>query len=180
MLTGFLRTLGPTRVLGTMAALSLAVAACGGGSSSTPSPTTASNQSGSSTTTASNAAVRAADVAKVGKVLTDPKGMTLYIRKSDPAGGSSCTGTCATTWPPLSSAVANPVKPDGLTGDLGTFTRDDGTKQITYNGQALYDFSGDKAPGDANGQGIGGVWFAASVQAGSATTTSATTSGYNY
>jgi len=170
--------------LGTLAAFALGLSACGGassyGSSSTPLAPAAGNQSGTPAAAASSSAVKVADVGSVGKVLTDPKGMTLYIRKSDPAGGSSCTGTCATTWPPLTSTVASPVKPDGLTGDLGTFTRDDGTKQIAYNGQALYGYSGDKAPGDATGQGIGGVWFAASAESGSAPTAPPTTSGSGY
>ncbi len=187
MLTAFTRTLGPARVLGTMAALSLALAACGGGSSSTGSPAAASNQSASPTVApspsaaaAANAAVKVADLAKVGKVLTDPNGMTLYTFKPDTAGKSTCNGSCATTWPPLTTTATNPVKPDGLAGDLGVTTRDDGSKQVTYNGKPIYRFANDKAPGDANGQGIGGVWFAASAQAGTATTTSATTSGYSY
>lgn len=188
MLTGFLRALGPTRVFGTIAALSLGLSACGGGSSygnsSTPLPPAAganlsstSPAAASPTATAANGpAVMAADLAKVGRVLTDPNGMTLYTFKPDTAGMSACTASCATTWPPLTTTVANPVKPDGLAGDLAIITRDDGTKQVTYNGQPIYLFSGDKAAGDANGQGIGGVWFVASAQASSATTapTSAT------
>jgi hypothetical protein len=42
---------------------------------------------------------------------------------------------------------------------VGTITRSDGTTQVTYNGHPLYYFSGDKAPGDTNGQGVGGNWF---------------------
>jgi predicted lipoprotein with Yx(FWY)xxD motif len=170
-LTGFLRSMRPAWLLGTLAALSLGMGACGGGSSygssSTPLPPAAGNLSGTPTAISTpGAAVTVAIVGNFGGVLTGPNGMTVYIRTSDPTGGSTCTGTCATTWPPLTSSVASPVKPNGLTGDLGTFMRDDGTKQITYNGQALYSFSGDKAPGDANGQGIGGVWFVASVSLG--------------
>ena len=186
MLISYMRTARSHPLFGALVTIALGLTACGGGtsyggSSSTPLAPAAGNQSASPTAApASPSAVRVADVGSFGKVLTDSKGMTLYIRKSDPAGGSSCTGNCATTWPPLSSSDASPAKPDGLTGDLGTFARDDGTKQITYNGQALYTFSGDKAPGDATGQGIGGVWFVASAQAGAATSTAAPTSDYNY
>jgi predicted lipoprotein with Yx(FWY)xxD motif len=185
VLTAYRRSIRASLLLGTLAVFVLGLSACGGGSSygtaSTPRPPAAGNLSGTPTaSSATSAAVKVGNVGSVGMVLTDPNGMTLYIRKSDPTGGSSCTGTCATTWPPLVSSVASPVKPDGLTGDLGTFIRDDGSKQVSYNGQALYDFSGDKASGDANGQGIGGVWFAASAQSGSATATAAAPSGYNY
>lgn len=171
-LPGFLRSRRPVWLLGTLAALSLGMGACGGGSSygssSTPLPPAAGNLSGTPTAASStpSPAVKVAIVGNVGPVLTDPNGMTLYVRTSDPTGGSSCTSSCAATWPPLTSTSASPLKPDGLMADLATFTRDDSTKQITYNEQALYRFSGDKAPGDANGQGIGGVWFVASVSLG--------------
>lgn len=181
MLTRYLGTIRSRLLLGLLATVALGLSACGGsgyGSSSTPLPPAAGNQSAA--TPAGNSAVKVASVGKVGTVLTDPAGMTLYTFKPDTAGKSTCNGTCATTWPPLTITVATPVKPGGLTGDLGVTTRDDGTKQITFNGQPLYLFSGDKAAGDANGQSIGGVWFAASAQSGSPTATAATTSGYNY
>lgn len=182
--SGPLRRLGPARLFASLAVVVVLLSACGGGtsyggSSTTPIAPAAGNQA-ASPAAAANAAVKIADVGSLGKVLTDPKGMTLYIRKSDPAGGSSCAGECATTWLPLASTVASPVKPDSLGGDLTTFSRDDGTKQVSYNGQALYAFAGDKAPGDVTGQGVGGVWFAATAQSGPSTTTSAPVSGYGY
>jgi predicted lipoprotein with Yx(FWY)xxD motif len=95
----------------------------------------------------------------LGPMLTDPQGMTLYMRTSDPPGGSSCTGGCATTWPPLIGSADSLVLPDGATGTLATFTRDDGSQQVTYNGMALYHYQRDAAVGDTTGQGVGGVWF---------------------
>src|SRR5207253_10800819 len=46
--------------------------------------------------------------------------------------------------------------------DLGTITRSDGTKQVTYDGHPLYYFVGDSAAGQANGQGsdnFGAKWW---------------------
>jgi predicted lipoprotein with Yx(FWY)xxD motif len=46
----------------------------------------------------------------------------------------------------------------GVTGKLGTITRDDKSLQVTYNGLPLYYFKNDKAPGDTTGQGVGNAW----------------------
>jgi hypothetical protein len=54
---------------------------------------------------------------------------------------------------------------NGASGAFASITRDDGAKQLTYNGQPLYRYAGDKSPGQTNGDGIGGVWFVASVTA---------------
>jgi predicted lipoprotein with Yx(FWY)xxD motif len=90
--------------------------------------------------------------------------MTLYIRTSDPAGGSSCTGGCASAWPPLTVAAGmQPLAVTEVTGTLATFARSDGSLQVTYNGRALYYYAADTKPGDTSGQGVGGVWFVAPV-----------------
>jgi len=103
--------------------------------------------------------VRIAQNATLGPILTDSHGMTLYMRKSDPSMGSSCTGGCATTWPPLIISSGVLLLPDGAMGPMGTIARDDGSQQVIYNGMALYSYSGDKAPGDTNGQGLSNNWF---------------------
>jgi len=80
--------------------------------------------------------------------------MTVYIFTKDvkDSGKSACSGQCLTTWPALTVAAgAAPTAGTGVTGKLGTITRDDGTLQVTYNGLPLYFFMNDKAPGDANG-----------------------------
>jgi predicted lipoprotein with Yx(FWY)xxD motif len=97
---------------------------------------------------------------KLGNILTDAKGMTLYIYKSDQPNVSSCYGQCAQNWPPLMVAGA-PTAPPGFSGTLGTTTRTDGTKQVTYNQMPLYYYAKDTQPGDTTGQGVGGVWYAA-------------------
>ncbi len=52
---------------------------------------------------------------------------------------------------------------DGAPGKFSLVTRDDGTKQVAYNGSPLYRYTPDKAPGDTNGQGVGNVWFVATA-----------------
>jgi predicted lipoprotein with Yx(FWY)xxD motif len=112
-----------------------------------PSPSAAA---GSGTT------VRAASVGSMGTLLVaGSNGMTVYTFSKDTkdSGKSVCTGTCITTWPALTvPAGSTPTAGAGVTGTLGMITRtDDGTIQVTYNGKPLYFFSGDSAPGDANG-----------------------------
>lgn len=99
--------------------------------------------------------------ASLGNILTDPAGKTLYIFKNDVpnSGKSTVSGNVAVAWPPLVLASGEPVKPQGLSGSVSLITRDDGSKQVAYNGLPLYYFNRDNAPGDVNGQGVGNVWF---------------------
>jgi predicted lipoprotein with Yx(FWY)xxD motif len=102
--------------------------------------------------------------ATLGTYLTGAGGMTIYIRTADPAGGSSCTGGCASAWPPLTvEAGEQPLAGSDVTGTLATFARSDGSLQVTNNGRALYYYAADTKPGDTSGQGVGGVWFVAPV-----------------
>lgn len=95
--------------------------------------------------------------ATLGAILTTFDGYTVYTFDSDTAGTSACTGDCANTWPPLPSA-GEPTGGAGVTGELGTITRDDGATQVTYDGKPLYMYSSDPSPGDTNGDGFGGLW----------------------
>jgi predicted lipoprotein with Yx(FWY)xxD motif len=101
------------------------------------------------------ATVEAKPVGTAGTVLVDgDDGMTVYIFTKDvkDSGKSACSGGCLDTWPALTVAAGTtPTGGTGVTGKLGTITRDDGTLQVTYNGLPLYYFKNDKAPGDANG-----------------------------
>lgn len=97
----------------------------------------------------------------LGTVLVNSTGRTLYEFTKDAKGASSCTGACATNWPPvLAGAGTMPTEMSGVTGTLATITRSDGGHQVTYDGHPLYTFAGDTAAGQTNGQGIKGVWFA--------------------
>ncbi|WP_433856471.1 SCO0930 family lipoprotein [Streptomyces kronopolitis] len=98
---------------------------------------------------------------KLGPVVTDSKGMTLYRFDKDTAKPpkSNCSGSCATTWPvvPADGAEA----PAGIAkSDLGSVTRADGTKQLTIGGWPAYRYVKDTEPGDTKGQGVGGTWNA--------------------
>jgi len=86
--------------------------------------------------------------------------MTVYYFDKDTAnsGTSTCSGECLAAWPAVVATSDSP-KVDGVTGTVGTITRDDGTKQVTLNGLPLYLFVKDKAPGDVTGQAVQGVWW---------------------
>jgi predicted lipoprotein with Yx(FWY)xxD motif len=96
----------------------------------------------------------------LGEILVNNDGYTLYTFASDTQGVSTCYGTCEITWPPL--MVVDTISiPKGLPGNMGAAMRTDNKTQVTYNGMPLYTYAGDSAPGDTNGQGIGGKWYAA-------------------
>ncbi len=137
----------------------LAGAACGSsggraGASPTPPPTTA----------AAAATVGVAG-SGLGQILVDSQGRTLYLFGKDSSTMSTCTGACATAWPPL-RATGQPTVGSGANAALlGTTPRADGGTQVTYNGHPLYLFSHDQKPGDTNGEGVsafGASWFALS------------------
>jgi predicted lipoprotein with Yx(FWY)xxD motif len=94
----------------------------------------------------------------LGDILVDGKGMTLYMFTADADGKSACSGDCLVNWPVLAGEGATPGA--GLAAaDFGSITRDDGSKQVTFNGMPLYYFAGDKAAGDVAGQGLGDKWY---------------------
>jgi predicted lipoprotein with Yx(FWY)xxD motif len=154
-------------------ALMLAIAGCGGGSDSTSSSSATSAESAPAkeaepVKAAPNAEkgttfVSLGNVADLGMVLVDSKGMTLYDFQKDQGTESACFGECAAAWPPLLTK-GEPQPSNGAdAAQLGTTERKDGTTQVTYAGHPLYGFVGDKAPGEANGNDVdafGGEWYA--------------------
>jgi len=88
-------------------------------------------------------------------ILVDQAGMTVYTFDKDEAGSgkSACNGGCATAWPPV--AAQADAKPEGK---YGIVTRDDGSKQWSYDGKPLYTFAKDNAPGAATGDNFKEVW----------------------
>ncbi|MGV9245293.1 SCO0930 family lipoprotein [Streptomyces sp. NPDC003710] len=101
---------------------------------------------------------------KLGPIVVDKNGMTVYRFMKDkawPEPVSNCTGACLEKWPAVEPVSANDTKGVKKKGLMG-FTRPDGAKQMTVNCWPIYTFSGDKAPGETNGQGVGGTWYAVS------------------
>lgn len=106
------------------------------------------------------AVVTVATDATLGQHLVAANGMTLYMYTKDTSDVSNCSGACATNWPPYAPVTGEPLVPgDGVTGQLATITRADGTSQVTYNGKPLYFWKSDAKVGDTTGQNVGGVWF---------------------
>jgi predicted lipoprotein with Yx(FWY)xxD motif len=98
------------------------------------------------------------DDAKLGTILVDSNGMTLYLFTKDEKGKSTCYDQCAQNWPPL-TAEEPLTLPDGVEGTLTLIERTDGTKQVAYNDIPLYLFKADEKAGDTNGQDVGDVWY---------------------
>lgn len=152
----------------------LLLAACGTGSSSSsgggpygsggtstattaPTATTGSTSSGGAVVTTAMVSVKGTSKT----VLTDTKGMTLYYLTKDKANQSTCTGGCASAWPPLvATGSGTPTSATQVSGTLAAFDGANG-HQVEYNGHPLYTYAGDTAAGQANGEGVGGVWFVA-------------------
>jgi predicted lipoprotein with Yx(FWY)xxD motif len=129
-----------------------------------PTETTeASEPTEATDTTAAPATDAAVAVAStgLGDVLVDAEGYTLYIFTNDQPNTSNCTGGCLDNWPAAEVASGFTVGEGLDQSAFGTISRSDtGATQLTVNGLPLYRFAADQAPGDTNGQGVGGVWYA--------------------
>jgi predicted lipoprotein with Yx(FWY)xxD motif len=144
----------------------LAVAACGGGAAATASPPAARAKTATTPTPRANttATVRVVK-SRLGRILVNSEGRTLYLFKADPRAKSACSGACAVAWPPLRTGGKPVVGTGASAAVLGTIPRSDGARQVTYNGHPLYTFVKDHKGGDVNGQGLtafGAAWFAVS------------------
>jgi predicted lipoprotein with Yx(FWY)xxD motif len=140
----------------------LGVAACGGGGAATASPPPAPSKT--TTTPIQTATVRVAN-SRLGRILVDSTGHTLYLFKGDSGTSSACSGACAVAWPPVRTGATPAVAGGANAALVGTIPRSDGARQVTYNGHPLYTFVKDHKPGDVNGQGLtafGAAWFAVS------------------
>jgi predicted lipoprotein with Yx(FWY)xxD motif len=101
---------------------------------------------------------------KLGKILVGDKGLSLYMFTPDRFNVSNCEGQCLALWPPVmlgkGETLANVDLGDGLRrSKLGVAMREDGSRQVTYNGWALYYWVRDSVAGDVKGQWVGSVWF---------------------
>jgi predicted lipoprotein with Yx(FWY)xxD motif len=175
----------PLLALAALAAAGALAAGCGSGSSSGGyggggTAPTSNPPSGVATVTAASS--------KVGTVLVDASGRTLYLFEKDQPDQSACSGACVAAWP-IDQSNGTPKAGSGVKASLlGTISRGDRTTQVTYNRHPLYYYSGDSQPGQQNGQGInafGAAWFAVTpaggaVSGGATATTAAEGGGYGY
>jgi predicted lipoprotein with Yx(FWY)xxD motif len=148
--------------VGGAAAVAVLAAACssGGGSSSTGAA--ASSPAGGAASAGSGSTVITTASTSAGTVLTDGSGRAVYLWVKDTGDASACTGACAGAWPPVPATGTVTATGSATASDLGTTTRSDGTKQVTYDGHPLYYFAGDSGPGTASGQGsdgFGAKWW---------------------
>jgi predicted lipoprotein with Yx(FWY)xxD motif len=145
--------------------VALLAAACGS-NGSTSSGSSSNTGSGGTTPSTSAAVIKTSSATVNGQsvtILTNSQGMTLYYFKPDTATTSACTGSCAGFWPPLVfTSSGSPGSASALPGTLSVVTDSNG-QQVEYNGHMLYTYSGDKAPGQTNGEGIKGNWFVATT-----------------
>ena len=148
-------------IAGASVAIAVLAAGCGGKTSSS----TSSGPASSSATAAGGATV-AVRSSKLGAILVDGKGRTLYLFEKDQGTSSSCYDACAGGWPPDTTNGA-PRAGAGVSASLlGTTTRTDGKTEVTYHGHPLYYFAGDRKPGDSNGEGLkasGAEWYVLSA-----------------
>jgi predicted lipoprotein with Yx(FWY)xxD motif len=99
---------------------------------------------------------------RIGRILVDSKGITLYDFVTDKGGVSGCYGACAALWPPLITKGKPHAGPGVRASLLGTTKRKDGKLEVTYNHHPLYYFATDRKPGQTTGQGVnqfGGPWW---------------------
>ena len=147
------KTLSLLAAAAAVALVALVVAGCGG---SDDVATAASNPNGGSAT------IGVSEVDGLGKILVDSKGRTVYLFEKDTGSMSTCSGACASAWPPVTVSGMPSAGAGVMKSMLGTTKRPDGTMQVTYNGHPLYLYQGDTNAGDATGQnvdGFGAEWY---------------------
>jgi predicted lipoprotein with Yx(FWY)xxD motif len=142
-----------------IAVVALAVAACGGSSGGAyGGGSTAAKSSGKGSVALAST--------KLGTVLVDGSGRTLYLFEADKGTMSKCDGACASAWPPLTTSGKPTAGAGVVAAKLGTAKRADGTTGVTYAGHPLYTYAGDGAPGQTTGEGLtdyGAPWYALSA-----------------
>ena len=150
-----------TGAVGAEAGTSTSSSTTGANTTKTGTSTSAATGTGASNAAAAGDLVMLRANGAHGSMLTDAKGMTLYVFDKDSKDMSTCSGDCLTKWPPFTavSAAAAMKSAAGITGKLGTIKRADGKFQVTINGMPLYHYYEDEQPGDTKGQAVGDVWW---------------------
>jgi predicted lipoprotein with Yx(FWY)xxD motif len=161
---------------GALAGAALLSVSCGSSSAATsdpygapavsPSAAPAAAPSANPTPVVASGAIIGVGSTRLGQVLVDGKGRTLYLFVADSGAQSACNSSaCVRYWPPVLTTGA-PQAGAGVSASLlGTTARQDGTTEVTYAGHPLYYFISDKNEGDVTGEGIdgfGGPWYVVS------------------
>jgi predicted lipoprotein with Yx(FWY)xxD motif len=173
----------PLLALVALAAVGALAAGCGGNGSGSGGSSSGGYGSGGAAPVGSGpsgVATVATASRKLGTVLVDGTGRTLYLFEKDQPNQSACSGACVAAWP-VDQSSGTPKVGSGVKASLlGTIKRGDGSTQVTYNKHPLYYYSGDSQPGQQNGQGVnafGAAWFvvapAGAAVSGGATATTA-------
>ena len=115
--------------------------------------------------------ISAPNVPGVGTVLVNGHGRTLYLLTSEKGGKitSADDNGCTKPWPDteLPQGVTAATAGSGIqVSMLGTAKDASGSLYVTYNKWPLYTYAGDSGPGQAHGQGIGGLAGEANVAPG--------------
>jgi predicted lipoprotein with Yx(FWY)xxD motif len=105
---------------------------------------------------------------KLGRILVNASGQTLYLFTRDSRGTSTCSGTCQGTWIPVLAGSVAAERGSGLSAKLvGTITRSGGDRQATYSHHPLYRFAREKTTKTTTGEGadqFGGYWYVVNVK----------------
>ena len=159
---------------GALIAVALTAAACGSSGTSSGTGAQAGASASASASGSGSAMVITTKAGSTGTFLTDGSGRTVYLWAKDGMDASACSGACTALWPPVTTGGTPTASGSAKASDLGTITRSDGAKQVTYDGHALYYYAGDSGAGQTNGQGtdsFGAKWWLIAPAGSSITTT---------
>ena len=124
-------------------ALAVIAAGCGRGS---PSGTTGPACGAARPASKGTAAMLATGHTKLGTVVVNGRGRTLYLFEKDKGTARSCYGACASIWPPVTTGAKSVAGAGPSAASLGSAKRTDGKTQVTYAGHPLYSYAGDSKP----------------------------------
>jgi predicted lipoprotein with Yx(FWY)xxD motif len=155
-------TLQRLRAASLLGVLAAAVGIAGCGSSNSSSSASAAPSTSAAAASSGGGLAISTTKGPVGTYLTGASGRAIYLWVADTGPKSNCTGQCAKFWPPVLAKTTPTVSGGATASDLGTTTRADGTKQVTYKGHPLYYFLEDPTAGTDKGQGspnFGAKWW---------------------
>lgn len=93
-------------------------------------------------------------------ILTNTKGISLYVLDNETTSNLLCKGGCLTAWPPLKANTG-----DINRGDYTLFTNSNNESQWAYKNKPIYRWKNDTVAGDIDGQGrphpSGATWIVA-------------------